>query len=79
MCSKNFDGERLWALTGTRKDSEQRWAWKEVSTNGRKTGEFVDALVAPASLRVPALPRAGQEENFLYTFYRGQTRRFGSY
>lgn len=26
-----------------------------------------------------ALPRAGQEENFLYTFYRGRKRRFSSY
>lgn len=53
MCSKNFDGERLWALTGTRKDGEQKWAWREVSTNGRQTGGFVDALLtASASLQL---------------------------
>lgn len=81
VCSKNFDGERLWAPKGTRKDDEQRWAWKKVSTDGRNTSEFVvDAFIASASLRVQALPRAGQEENLLYTFYRGDKNDgFGSY
>lgn len=75
--------KKLWRRKTLGPDGHEERRWAEVGLergfNQRSPDRWVCRCLINCIRISSALPRAGQEENFLYTFYRGRKRRFSSY